>query len=129
MRVFTAGFFAAILFLTSCGGDSTDRLMKDQIGYLDEMTKVIEEVVEGGSAADAAEKIRKFGKKGGKLMERKKKLFDGADPEELQEITQQYVENSMEAARRMMAAMTELQQSGRATPELIKAVGNMKSED
>lgn len=116
------------LIVSSCGGsDSADKLMKDQFEYLEEMASVLDDVSEGGSATDAAKKIKALGKKGDEFVERKKKLFDGADPEEILKLTKKYEAKSVAAARELMKSIQKLEKSGRATAELQNAIMNMKS--
>ncbi len=59
---------ASLFIFTSCG-DSHEKLMDDQLSYIEEMTDIIDDVAEGKlSSSQGAEEIKEWGKKGAKLM-------------------------------------------------------------
>lgn len=120
----------AVLILTSCGKDTPEKLIEDKISYLDGITEIIEDVADGGSAADAAEEIEKWKAKGAKLAERQKELIGtGANTniEAAAELMKEYGPRAGEAMKEMMAAMAKLAKSGRATEELTKAIEGINS--
>ena len=125
--VVRGSLIVALLFFTSCGGDSGDKLMKDQLDYMEEVAGVLDEVSDGGNASEAAEKIKELGKKGDEFMERKTALFGEAGDADLQQLTEKYSERARESARKMMEAIQRLEKSGRVTAELQEAIINMKS--
>lgn len=111
--------------LVSCG-DSHEKIMKDQIGWMEDLTEVIEGVSEGDiSSSEAAAKIEKLGEKADKLAERRSELDQELTPEEARGLTEKYGEESSEAFKNYMSAVQELMTSGRATGELIAAITNM----
>lgn len=117
---------AAIFSLSSCG-DSGDKLMEDQLDYLNEMSEIIEEVADGSmSSADASEKFAGMKEAGDEFMERKKVLFKDISPEEVKAITEKYSKRSGESMMRYMKALEALRKSGRMTEELRKAVENIQ---
>ncbi|MDX1679726.1 MAG: hypothetical protein R3242_03250 [Akkermansiaceae bacterium] len=116
----------AAFLLSSCG-DSHDKLMKDQLAWTQDVTEVLEKVASGDmSASDAAEKMQKLGEEGEDFVKRKEALNKDVDPEELKKVAEKYQDEMMEAISAMMKAMMEVQASGKMTPELQGALGNMK---
>lgn len=117
----------AALFTVSCS-DNHDKLMKDQIDYLGEMTEVLNKVADGDlSSSEGAEKIKALGKKGDEFMERKKVLNEDLSPEEGEKLMKKYQDESMAAFKEYMAAVQKLAKSGRMTQELTEAIENMKN--
>lgn len=113
------------LSVTSCG-DSHDKLMRDQIAYMDEMSTILEKVADGSmSSADATRKLEKWNEKGAAIKVRKTTLNAKATPEQLEALGKKYQEEAMKSAGRMMASMQKLQTSGRLTPELARAASNL----
>lgn len=115
-----------MISLSACG-DSHDRLMKDQIAYMDRITGVLQKVADGSmSSAEAAGKIKELGKQGDEFMERKARLNRDASPEELQAVVEKYSKESGETLMRYLEALEKLSGSGRLTRELSEAIANMK---
>jgi hypothetical protein len=115
----------AACLLAACG-DSQEKLMEDQLDYLDEITAIVEEVADGSlSSSEAAAEIREWAEKGEALQRRKAALRKELTADELQALTRQYSQRSMEAVRDMMAAMGRLEQSGRMTAELGEALSSV----
>ena len=101
--------------------------MKDQLAWTQDVTEVLEKVASGDmSASDAAEKMQKLGEEGEDFVKRKEALNKDVDPEELKKVAEKYQDEMMEAISAMMKAMMEVQASGKMTPELQGALGNMK---
>ncbi len=111
---------------TSCG-DSNEKLIKDQIEYIDDMTEILNKVSDGSlSSSEAAEKIKAHGKKGDEIMKRKEKLLKEMTPELEAELKKKYEEKTKQSVEKFMEAVIKLGQSGRATKELSDAIENMK---
>lgn len=112
----------ACFLIPACGG-SKDKLMKDQIACMNDISAIVENVANGSlSPADAAKKVKKWDEEGERIRRRKLLLFDSATPAELKAVTEKHEKAAMEAAARRMGAMQKLQQSGRASRELTDAV-------
>ncbi len=117
---------ASLFIFTSCG-DSHEKLMDDQLSYIEEMTDIIDDVAEGKlSSSQGAEEIKEWGKKGAKLMERKKALNEEMSEEDLKALTKKYEKRSQETMKAYMKAIQKLHKSGRMTKELQEAMFNVK---
>jgi methionine-rich copper-binding protein CopC len=76
--------FATLILFTSCG-DSHDKLAKDQVADMKEMTEILNDVADGKlSSAEATVKIQKRGRKGESIQTRKKALLAKTKPGELE---------------------------------------------
>lgn len=121
----TALLALSALVLTSCG-DSHDKLMKDQISWMNETTAILEKVAAGSmSSADAAGKIKKLGEDAEEFMRRKETLNKGMPPEKLQELATKYREETGQAFKEYMIAIEKASRSGRMTQEIGEAIENM----
>ena len=122
-----APILSALFLFTSCG-DSHEKLADDQLSYIEDLTEIMEDVADGKlSSSEAAEEIKDWGKKGDKLIERKKALNDAATEEELKVLAKKYEKRSMDAMKDYMAALQKLQKSGRMTKEVQEAIMNVKN--
>lgn len=122
---FALGF--CILLLSSCG-DSHDKLMDDQVSWIQEMTDTLNGVAEGKiSSSEASQKIKTLGKQGEKFVERKKALNKTVSPEQLMEVAKKHSKETGQAYKGYMEAVSKLSASGRMTQELADAIENMKS--
>lgn len=118
---------AALLGLLSSCGDSHEKLVKDQLSYMDEMTSIIIGVADGKlSSAEAAKEIKKWGKKGAEIKERQQAFIDKNETEKFMAVAEKHSEETMKATQDFMEALLKLQQSGRLTPEIQEAIENVK---
>lgn len=125
LRNLTA-ILAALFFLPSCG-DNHDKLMKDQIAWMEDMTAVFNSVADGSlSSSEAAERIKELGKDGEDFMNRKAVLNKDLSPEDTQKLMDKYSSELSTALKNYMTAMQNVVKSGRMTKELSEAVENMK---
>lgn len=117
---------AVALCFSSCS-DSRDSLMQDQVGYINGMAEVLEEVADGSmSSADAADKFADYKKEGDDIMKRKEELMKDLSVEEGKALMEKYSKEITETFKRYMNAVQSLEKSGRATQELLDAVSNLK---
>lgn len=125
--LYTMAVLVCALVLSSCG-DSHDKLAKDQITWMEDMTEIFNGVADGDlSSSQAADKIRSLGKEGEEFMARQEKLNQGTSKEELEKIRQKHSKEFQVAFKNYMKAVQKLTQSGRMTKELSDVVQNMKS--
>ena len=118
---------ALVLFSFSSCADSRDKLMQDQVDYLNEMAEVIEGVADGTiSSAEATEKFSEMKKTGDEFMERKKELYKGISAEDGKALAEKFNKPAAEAFGRYMKALEKLRKSGRMTQELREAVESIK---
>lgn len=117
---------AALFSLCSCG-DSRDRVMQDQIDYMNSMGETLEAVASGEmSSADAAEEFSKLKEDGDRFLERKEVLMKDMSAEEGEALIKKYSKDAGEAANRFMLAIEQVRKAGRMTPGLINAIANSK---
>lgn len=115
------------LFATSCG-DSHDKLMNDQISWIEDITDILNDVADGTiSSSDAATKLEKLNEVADKIAERKVKLNVDMSPEELQKQAEKYKDELSNSFKEYIAALSKLRNSGRLTQELTNALQNMES--
>ena len=118
----------SILVFGSCG-DSHEKLMKDQIDWMEEMTGVVNEVADGKlSSSEAADRIGELGKEGGRIFERKAALNKDLSPEKAQELLKSHGKESIAALQNYMKAVQRLSTSGRMTREVASALENIKTD-
>lgn len=117
----------SLFFFTSCS-DTPEKLVEDQVSYMEELTEIIDDVAEGKlSSSEGAEKIKKWGKKGNKIQERIKELRKEENAtEEFTKAGEKHKERSKKAMKAYFAAIKKLQKSGRMTKELQEAMLNVK---
>lgn len=120
-RNFTS-LLATFLLLSSCG-DNPDKLMKEQISWMKDVTKVLNKVADGNlSPAQAAEKIDQLGRAADKIKKRQAVLFEDLSPEESYAIMHEYTGETSEAMQKFMEAMQKVVSSGRMTKKLSEAI-------
>lgn len=125
IRLITVGLLSVVM--SSCG-DSHDKLMNDQVSWMEEMTETLNGVADGTlSSSEAAERLEALGREGEEFVARKQKLNEGASPEEMIEVAKKHSEEVGKAFQDYMEAMTKLSASGRMTRELSEAIANMKT--
>lgn len=118
---------AIVGFLNSCG-DSHEKLVKDQMNYMDEITSIIIGVADGKvSSAEAAKEIKKWGKKGEDIKKRQQAFIDDNQADDFQKVAEKHSAELMKATENFMTALMKLQQSGRLTPEIQQAIENVKN--
>jgi len=128
MKYFPLITFLPLFFFTSCS-DSPEKLVEDQISYMEELTEIIDDIAEGElSSADGAKKIKKWGEKGDELQERIKKLRKGEhSTEDLMAAAEKHKDRNKKAMKTYFAALQKLQESGRMTKEVQDAMLNVKN--
>lgn len=113
------------LFLSSCG-DSHDKLMKDQVAWMNETTEILNQVADGSmSSADASSKIKKLGEDADEFMRRKEVLNKDLTPERMRELVKEHQQETSQAFGEYLKAVEKLSRSGRMTKELGEAISNM----
>lgn len=114
-----------ILSLSSCS-DSHDKIMDDQLSWMEDVTKILNQAADGEvSSSDAANKIRVLGKQGDEFMERKKVLNESVSQDQIDEITKKYSKRSIQAFQNYIQAIERLTNSGRMTNEISEAISNI----
>lgn len=121
----TAFIALSALIFSSCG-DSHDKLMKDQVSWMNETTGILNKVAEGSmSPADASNKIKKLGEDAEEFMKRKEVLNKDLTVEKMRELAKEHQEETSQAFMEYMKAAERLSRSGRMTKELGEAIANM----
>lgn len=114
------------LSLTSCG-DSREKLLKDQISWIDEMATIFNDVADGKLAsADATEKIKELKVQHTKFLERKEKLNEDMSAAEGQAMIEEYSDQISKSMGNYMSAVENVVKSGKMTKELQDAVVKMQ---
>ena len=114
------------LFIISCG-DSHDKLMNDQVSWIENMTDILTKVADGKiSSSEAVTKLEKLNEVADKIAERKVKLNAEMSAKKLQSQGEKYKEKLSSAFKEYMTAVSNLRSSGRMTQELANALQNMK---
>lgn len=125
-RLLKLATLCSTLTLASCG-DSQEKLVDDQIDWMEEITAVFNGVADGSlSSEDAAEQIRDLGKEGEEFMKRKAELFKDATPEDLKDLISGNAAEAAKASQEMFQAMQKAVDSGRLTEEISEAMQRIK---
>ena len=88
---------------------------------------MFEEVADGGSAAEGAQKIEAIGKRGKQISADKIKLRQETDPVRLEAAKEKHAAALDKAKKAQLEAIRRLEESGRLTPELIEAIENLSA--
>jgi hypothetical protein len=114
-----------LALLAPACSDSHDKVMKDQIEMMNEVSSILEKVADGSlSSEKAAKKFAAWKEKGQALEKRKAALDSDPSSAEVGELVDKYQDQALEATTRMMNSMQKVHASGRLTPELGKAVSD-----
>ena len=114
--------FAVCIAVTGCG-DSHDKVMTDQIEWMDDIAVVVEQVAEGElSSAEGAERVRELGQEAHTFMERKKALDNDLTPHKAKRLVEKYSRPTTEAYGGVMHAMQKSMKNGTMERDLQDAI-------
>ena len=120
----------AVAFLTSCGGDSHQKITADLVANMEKVLAAVEDVTDKASAEKAAEKIEKLAGNFEDIKARAEKI---GDPDEKTEamLKEKFEQPMKDLGAKMMGAVMKIaQENPDAMPVIQKAmekIGDLSS--
>ena len=119
---------ALAFVLTSCGGDSGEKVMADQFQHWENLAVVLNDLAADGNTDAAVKKLERLGETAREIEQRKKKLIGELGTSQRQEFESQFQKQAFESASKLTAAIQNVDKSGHATDKIMQAILAMKAK-